>query len=127
MDAIASILNLATVIWYIIYLDRIHHFTDGGEDNNLGRAYLYFLKAGHLYFLMDFLLRLITAKNPKKFVLSGDSAIEIITIFPFLCIALPASSIEGTATRFCMMLDTLRTFLGKRLFNELQRVCKGRA
>ena len=32
MDLISTILNLATVVWYVVYLDRIHHFTDG--DNN---------------------------------------------------------------------------------------------
>ena len=43
MDAISTVLNLTIISIYIIYLDRIHHFIDGGDQNKLGRFYLLFL------------------------------------------------------------------------------------
>ena len=82
--------------------------------------YMYYQKAVHLYFLIDLLIRLITAKHPKNFVLSAFFAIEVVTIVPFLCIGLTAKDIHlngGDPVRFCMMLDTLRLVLCKRILD----------
>ena len=94
---------------YIIYLDRIHGFIDDWENNKLGKIYLLLLKVSHVFFLIDFLLRVITAKQIKAYLLSIDSFVEIFTIVPFLAIGLTKKDLNGDWFRFCMMLDTLRT------------------
>ena len=109
MDATSTLLNLSTIVMYIFYLDRIHGFIDDWESNKLGKIYLLFLKVSHVFFLVDFLLRVITAKQIKAYLLSIDSFVEIFTIVPFLAIGLTKKDLNGDWFRFCMMLDTLRT------------------
>ena len=123
MDASTTVLNLTTIILYIIYLDRIHAYIDK-ENVNLGNFYLLFLKASHVFFLIDYLLRLITAKQIKNFLISVDSFLEILTIVPFLSIGLTSKDLNGSWFRFCIMLDTLRTMQCKRIFYQSDIVFK---
>ena len=123
MDASTTILNLTTIILYIIYLDRIHAYIDT-ENKNIGNFYLLFLKASHVFFLIDYLLRLITAKQIKNFLISMDSFLEILTLVPFLSIGLTSKDLNGDWFRFCMMLDTLRTMQCKRIFYQSDIVFK---
>ena len=123
MDAISTLLNLATISLYIRYLDRIHHVIDG-DNNKLQSYYLLFLKASHVFFLVDYLLRLFTAKIIKNFLFSMDSFVEILTIMPFLSIGLTSTNINGDWFRFCMMMDTLRTMQCKRIFYQMDVVFK---
>ena len=123
MDASTTILNLTTIILYIIYLDRIHAYIDT-ENKNIGNFYLLFLKASHVFFLIDYLLRLMTAKQIKNFLISMDSFLEILTLVPFLSIGLTSKDLNGDWFRFCMMLDTLRTMQCKRIFYQSDIVFK---
>ena len=75
--------------------------------------------------MVDYTLRIITAKFPKKYIMTFDSFIEISTIVPFLIIGLPACNLDGKQIRFCMMLDMLRTMLCKRIFSEIDNIFKG--
>ena len=128
MDVISTILNLTTVIWYIFYLDKIREFTDKLNNCDLskrGYVYLIFLKVSHVVFMVDYILRLATAKFPKKYILSFDSLIELSTIVPFLYIGLMACNLDGKEIRFCMMLDTLRTLLCKRFFDQIDNIFVG--
>ena len=118
LDSIATLLNAATVIWYILFLDMIHFHTDDPAYYPLGDVYLYFLKIAHVFFFFDFILRLMTNKNPTKFLLSVESVVEIVTIVPFLSIVMTSDNIDADEVRFCMVLDTLRCILCKRIFDQ---------
>ena len=110
---------MSIIVIYILYLDAIHDFTDDIETNKTGMMYFYFLRAGHTFFLVDLIIRFITSKNPRSFILSVHFLIEILTIIPFLWIGFSANDITGEPIRFCMMLDTLRGVLCKRIFDSL--------
>ena len=69
MDVIATFFNMSIIVIYIIYLDSVHDFIADIDNNQYARFYIYFLKAGHIFFLVDFLLRFATSKNPGKFLL----------------------------------------------------------
>ena len=122
LDAISTLLNMSIIVIYILYLDAIHDFTDDIETNKTGMMYFYFLRASHTFFMVDLVIRLITSKNPRSFILSIHFLIEIVTIIPFLFIGFNSKDITGESIRFCMMLDTLRGVLCKRIFDNLDNV-----
>jgi len=72
----------------------------------------------HVYFALEYLMRVMRMKTYWKFIWSSDSMIEIITTLPFLpCIFLNMSIESSFWYRFVMMNDLGRLCLARRLLN----------
>ena len=62
--------------------NSVYHFTEC--DGSFERQYLIFIVIVHVYFLLEFILRLIIQKYLLKFLISVESFLEIFTTVPIL-------------------------------------------
>jgi hypothetical protein len=92
--------------------DPTYYFTEEGS------WYKLFLLVTHVYFSLDFLIRLISAPKTQRFALSLSSALEVITSFP-MCFFYFFFEIESTPFRAVMMLDPWRLYLNKRVLKHI--------
>lgn len=65
------------------------------------------LLIAHIYFLIEYLLKLYIAKNFTNYLVSLENFLEIATIFPFLIISLSLDPLNFWSF-FVRMLDLLR-------------------
>ena len=49
--------------------------------------YPIFLMIAHIYFLIEYLLRLLTAKNVTNYLISMENFFELLTIFPYIIVS----------------------------------------
>ena len=121
-DLLNNLINWIVVFIYIQYLQDLKAF----------REYSWFIHyhiAVHSYFLLDFLIRLICAKYPKRSLSEFCSWIEILTTVPFficyLFVSEDQSSPDGEKKvdsvwfRASIMLDTSRVYLTVRIIDHL--------
>lgn len=84
-----------------------------------------FLFVAHVYFLIEYLLRLYTAKNISKYLTSLENLVEVTTIFPYLIVSLSVRNPIDFWNFFVRMLDILRILVFFRLLkyteNEISR------
>jgi len=62
----------------------------------------------HVFFLIEYLLRLYTAQNFSTYFLSLQSFVEIATIFPYIIVSLAVEDPMSFWNYFVRMLDLLR-------------------
>ena len=79
----------------------------------------------HIYFLIEYLLRLYTSKNFAKFILSLENLVELATILPYIIVSLSVDNPRNFWNYFVRMLDLLRILVLFRLLkyfaNEISR------
>jgi hypothetical protein len=79
----------------------------------------------HGYFLIEYLLRLYSAKQFSIFFLSGINICEIASIFPYFILAISITDQYHYALYFARMLDLLRMVslfrLSKHIENDINR------
>lgn len=85
MDIINGILSFVVIIEYIY----------STYDPYLWRSYQWgtinlFI---HFYFLIEYTLRIYGSKDMQKYIKSGESIVEIISIFPFMLVRLSMTEI----------------------------------
>ena len=87
-----------------------------GDDCNgeHGGWYYAALLIIHIYFLLDYILRLLTQKYMWNYFKSGESILDLVTMVPFLiCISsLPRNNVF---TQFFIMFDCVRLINYNRL------------
>ena len=81
MDLINCGLSFS-IIWLYIFFNNLPEQT---TDN---KWYPNLLFAIHIYFAIEYLLKLYTAKNIQNFLLSIDNFIELATLLPFFTVTL---------------------------------------
>lgn len=74
----------------------------------------------HVYFVLDYIIRLMAAEQTIRFLTSGDSILEVLTSVPFV-ILYPMYDINNWYLRFFMMLDPFRLLLGNRAINYIDQ------
>lgn len=109
-DFVSLLTTVVLTCIYVIFTGNPVYYM-----SNEAQWYRYFLLATHLYFSVDFLIRLIAAEKVLRFLLTLSAFIDIVTSFPmvFLYFFFDMNSITFRAA---MMLDPWRFYLNKRLF-----------
>jgi hypothetical protein len=83
------------------------------------------LFVANVYFLIEYLLRLYTAKNLTKYLSSLENLVEVITILPYIIVSLSVKNPFEFWNFFVRMLDILRILVFFRLLkyteNEISR------
>lgn len=74
----------------------------------------------HIYFLIEYLLKLYTAKNMQSYLLSLENFIDIVTIFPYLVITLSSDDPTFFWNFFVRMLDLLRILTLFRVLKHIE-------
>jgi len=112
-EIVHTVLSYFTAIVYVLYTYRIEEVI-----TNYATTYQTYLTIVHVYFALEYLMRVMRMKTYWKFIWSSDSMIEIITTLPFLpCIFLNMSIESSFWYRFVMMNDLGRLCLARRLLN----------
>lgn len=112
MDIINTVCNGLTYVLYLLYIDNKAFWA----QRTWYITYIYII---HGYFFVDFLVRIIISQYPRRELTNVNSIIDLLTTIPFFVVIL-VSDIEEVSFRTCMMLDTLRLFLTKRLWSHIQ-------
>ena len=68
----------------------------------------------HVYYLLEYIARLLTQRYVWKYLKSIDSILEIMTIFPFI-IAYISVGTKSPVFQFFIMFDQMRLFNYKRI------------
>mmetsp|Transcript_86848 Transcript_86848/g.119620 ORF Transcript_86848/g.119620 Transcript_86848/m.119620 type:complete len:211 (+) Transcript_86848:182-814(+) len=113
MDFANSTFSLVSCIIYIYYTYNIEYFIS--EE---GYWYQVYLAIVHCYFLLDYILRLMTVKNVFNFFLQ-TAIIEVTTTIPFILMLCMSLKIENFWYRLTMMLDLLRMRTLARLISKI--------
>jgi hypothetical protein len=71
----------------------------------------------HIYFALDYIIRVLRMKSYWKFIRSLDSIYELITTFPFLLIICLNVDMTSIWYRLAMMNDLARLSLARRLLD----------
>ena len=94
----------------------VYQSTCNGDFNGW---YYKILMIAHIYFILDYLLRLASQKHIGKFFMETDSIVEIITTVPILlCFTFMTS--EDYGLQFFVMIDCLRLFTYPRYIKHLE-------
>lgn len=111
-EIIHTVLSYLTAMIYVYYTYEIKEVT-----SNYAQPYQQFLFVVHIYFALDYIIRVLRRKNYVKFLRSGDSIYEILTTVPFLICLVLGLDIESLWYRICMMNDLARLSLARRLLD----------
>ena len=82
-------------------------------------VYPNFLIVAHLYFLIEYFIRLYTAKNFVNYLTSMESIIDLISVFPFLISTFATNDNTLFINFFCRMLDIIRILALLRLVHYI--------
>lgn len=74
----------------------------------------------HIFFLIEFLFKIYVAKSFSKFIISMESIIDILTIFPYLIATLSMQDPTDFWYLFWRMLDLLRVLSLYRLLKYIE-------
>ncbi|CDW84459.1 cation channel family protein [Stylonychia lemnae] len=104
MDSINCILSISISCLYIY--STYDPLTFAKEM--WGHWHPIFLSFCHMYFLIEYLLRLYTAKNLSAYLVSFENFLEILTIVPFMIVSQSQPDPLNFWSLFVRMLDLLR-------------------
>ena len=112
-DLLNNLVNWLVLFIYIQYLSDLKKF-------KTYTWFIYYQIAIHSYFLLDFSVRLVCAKYPKRQLGSLCSMIELLTTIPFFGIYFVVSQndIDNVWLRMSFMLDTSRVYLTVRIIDH---------
>lgn len=110
LDIINCLLSIILVCFYIY---STYFPTEFCQQNLMapdGKIYAYpnFLIGAHLYFLIEYTIRLYTAKNFLGYLTSLESIIDLISVIPFLICTFAINDNTNFIIFFCRMLDIVR-------------------
>ena len=112
-DFINNIVSWVTVFTYIYYVDHILEVRQSSW-------FMWFQYCVHVYFLLDFIFRLLCSQYPRVIITQFINIIEMTTTVPFfIMLLLGQGEIDNVFFRFCIMLDTSRVYLTKRVINSM--------
>ena len=95
--------------------------------------YPIFLMFGHIYFLIEYLLKLYIAKNFTSYIVTFENFMEFITIFPFIIVSQSISDPFNFWNLCVRMMDLLRIsslfralkYIGNDINRELASIIIG--
>jgi cation transport ATPase len=106
LDIINFILNVLLAAFYIASTYKPHELAKQTIQN--GEWYAILLLLAHIFFLLEFMIRVYAAEDFRKFILTMENIVNIITIFPFLIITYTINDTTSRWRFFVRMLDLLR-------------------
>ena len=87
----------------------------GKTDLKSGNWYAVFLLLSHIFFLLEYLMRIYAAEDFKKYILTMESIVNMVTIFPFMIITYTMNDPEDKWRFFVRMVDLLRIIILLRI------------
>ncbi len=123
LDIINFILNILLASLYIASTYKPNEL--GKQSLNDGHWYPILLLLSHIFFLLEFLMRIYAAEDFRKAIFTMENIVNMISIFPFLIITYTINDPESRWRFFVRMLDLLRILVLLRITqyieNELSR------
>ena len=102
-----------TVFVYIYYIENILTVRES-------TWFMWFQQSVHTYFLLDFSFRLLCSQYPRVMITQFCNIIELLTTVPFFIVLVSGQAeIDNVFFRFCIMLDTSRVYLTKRVIDGM--------
>ena len=113
LDLINCVLNIMLAALYIASTYRPHQLA----KNELlsGHWYPIFLLLSHIFFLIEYLMRIYAAEDVKKYMLTMESIVNMITVFPFMIVTYTVNDLESRWRFLVRMLDLLRIMILLRI------------
>lgn len=84
LDLLNGLLNVMLAALYIASTYKPNDL--GVQDIKNGEWYAIFLLLSHIFFLLEYLMRIYAAEDVRKYLFTMESIVNMVTIFPFLII-----------------------------------------
>ena len=110
-DIINCVISWVNLIIYIYYLNNF-------EEIRLSTWYKWFQYSVHTYFILDFSFRILCWKYPRVMISQFCNILEMLTTVPFfVALIFGQGDLDNYYFRLCIMLDTVRVYLTKRVID----------
>ena len=79
----------------------------------------------HIFFLLEYLMRVYAAEDVRKYIVTMESLVNMVTVFPFIVVTYTIDDPKSSWRFFVRMLDLMRIMILLRITqyieNELSR------
>jgi|LauGreDrversion4_2_1035121.scaffolds.fasta_scaffold49952_5 hypothetical protein len=113
LDIIDSMFNIFVACLYIASTYRPHDLAVPLLAD--GHWYPILLLLAHIFFLLEYLLRIYVAEDFRKYMMSFESIISIVTSLPYFAVTFTSVDPYSDWRFFVRMLDLLRIYVLFRL------------
>ena len=95
---------------YIVSTYKPNELIQENFRDAFGKVHFYpnFLLGTHIYFLLEYLMKIYTAKSALSYLVKLDSLIDLTTTVPYIVSTLILSDNRHFIMFFCRMLDLFR-------------------
>jgi hypothetical protein len=117
LGSLLDIINfILTILLASLYIASTYKPNELGKPGlHDGHWYPILLLLSHIFFLLEFLMRVYAAEDFRKAILTMENIVNMITIFPFLIITYTISDAESRWRFFVRMIDLLRILVLLRI------------
>jgi len=123
MDLTNCLLNIMLAALYIASTYKPHELAM--QDLKSGHWYAIFLLLSHIFFLLEYLMRVYASEDVRKYIVTMESLVNIVTVFPFIVVTYTIDDPKSSWRFFVRMLDLMRIMILLRITqyieNELSR------
>lgn len=118
LDLTNCVLNLTLASLYIASTYKPHEL--GKQELKTGHWYAIFLLLSHIFFLLEYLMRIYAAEDVRKYIITMESIVNMLTVFPFLIVTYTIDDSESNWRFFVRMLDLLRIMVLLRITQYIE-------
>jgi hypothetical protein len=113
LDLTNCVLNIMLAALYIASTYKPHELAK--QDLKSGNWYAIFLLLSHIFFLLEYLMRIYAAEDVRKYIMTMESLVNLVTIFPFMVVTYTIDDPLSNWRFFVRMLDLLRIMVLLRI------------
>lgn len=106
MDIFNGLFNIMLASLYIASTYQPHEL--GLKALSDGHWYPIFLLLSHVFFMLEYIMRIYVAEDLRKYLFTMESIINIITIFPYFVLTFTIDDRYSIWIFFVRMIDLLR-------------------
>ncbi len=118
LDLTNFLLDIALAALYIASTYKPHELAK--QDLKKGEWYAILLLLSHIFFLLEYLMRIYAAEDVRKYILSMESFVNMVTVFPFLIVTYTIDDPMSNWRFFVRMLDLLRIMVLLRVTKYIE-------
>lgn len=118
LDLTNCVLNLVLASLYIASTYKPNELAK--QDLKSGHWYAILLLLSHIFFLLEYLMRIYAAEDVRKYIITMESIVNMISVFPFLIVTYTIDDPESYWRFFVRMLDLLRIMVLLRITQYIE-------
>jgi hypothetical protein len=85
------------------------------QDLKSGHWYAIFLLLSHIFFLLEYLMRVYASEDVRKYIVTMESLVNMVTVFPFIVVTYTIDDPKSSWRFFVRMLDLMRIMILLRI------------